>query len=184
MSELTNTKGVCEVKGCERPMRKRTYCWRHYAQALHNQPLTKLRHYEKHGKTGSSEYQTWKGMRERCYDPNSTRYYRYGGRGITVCDSWRESFTTFYADMGAKPFKGATIERVDNDKGYFPNNCIWLSRKENNRTNSNCKLNVEQVKKIRAEYSTNSRIKNLATKYNVTERNIHHIIAKETWDDI
>lgn len=75
-----------------------------------------------HGKTGTLIYRTWDGMRRRCSDPNYAQYASYGGRGITVCDGWRESFENFYADMGDKP-KGMSINRIDNNGGYWCGHC-------------------------------------------------------------
>lgn len=82
----------------------------------------------------SSEYNTWASMIARCVNPNRPEYPRYGGRGIKVCDEWRFSFLTFLADMGPKPL-GTSLDRLDNEKGYFKGNCAWRSAIEqgNNR---------------------------------------------------
>jgi hypothetical protein len=87
---------------------------------------------ERHGLTGTSEYNSWVGMVQRCTDPNFKRYADYGGRGIKVCDRWRNSFTAFLADMGLKPEpkRNYSVERDDNDGNYEPTNCYWATRSE------------------------------------------------------
>lgn len=75
----------------------------------------------------------WQAMKQRCLNPNNKQYKDYGGRGIAVCDRWLD-FKNFQSDMGEKP-DGLTIDRIDNDLGYFPLNCRWTSHlvQNNNR---------------------------------------------------
>lgn len=81
-----------------------------------------------HGLTKSSEYKSWSSAKERCYNINNGDYPEYGGRGITVCDRWLNSFESFLEDMGERP-KGFSLDRIDTDKGYSPENCRWADAK-------------------------------------------------------
>lgn len=85
-----------------------------------------------HGKSGSPEFKTWCAMRRRCIDPSDSHYHIYGGRGISFAERWLV-FENFLADMGTKPTPKHTIERVDNEKGYGPDNCVWADIKAQNR---------------------------------------------------
>lgn len=83
------------------------------------------------GGSSSTLYTTWQSMIDRCHNTRSKQYKDYGGRGIFVCDEWRNSFKSFYDDMGNKPFKGAQIDRINNDDGYYKENCRWVTKHQN-----------------------------------------------------
>lgn len=87
----------------------------------------------KHGLHGTPEYVVWNNMKQRCLNPNSPTYPHYGGRGITICDKWRESFDNFLNDMGFRPSKNHSIGRMNNDGPYSPDNCRWESLDEQSK---------------------------------------------------
>jgi len=82
-----------------------------------------------HGMTESREYEIWCGMKKRCNNKSNEAFNRYGGRGISVCDKWQNDFQAFLDDMGGCP-KGHSIDRIDNDGDYTPDNCKWSTPKE------------------------------------------------------
>lgn len=120
----------------------------------------------KHNMSYSPEYRTWAGIKSRCYNPKAPRYPNYGERGITVCDRWLESFDNFYADMGDRPSKDYSIERLDVNGNYEPSNCKWATRTEqqhnirkqqNNTSGANGVEWVERLGKYRARITVDSK---------------------------
>ena len=92
--------------------------------------------YKKHGMSHSPEYESWRSMIGRCKNQNASNYYRYGGRGITICPEWKD-FRVFFRNMGPRP-KGTTLGRIDSSKGYTPDNCRWETHvQQNNNLSSN-----------------------------------------------
>jgi hypothetical protein len=103
-------------------------------------------------------YRMWKHMRSRCNNPNNSRYADYGGRGIKVCERW-SMFNNFIKDMGPKP-EGKSLDRVDNSKGYSPENCRWSTIKEqaNNKRNNRL-FNIGGAIKTLAQWIDESEVK-------------------------
>jgi hypothetical protein len=89
------------------------------------------------GRGQASIYKIWANIKQRCTNTANPRYKDYGGRGITMCEQWLNSFETFYADIGDRP-DDLTLDRIDNDKGYEPNNVRWVTRADNNRNSRRC----------------------------------------------
>lgn len=91
-----------------------------------------------HGMKNTPEYRAWQNMKKRCYNPRNVNYPNYGGRGIRVCDRWKDSFLNFLADMGMRPGTLYSLERKNNDLNYTPDNTLWATdheQRRNKRTN-------------------------------------------------
>lgn len=138
-----------------------------------------VRQNTKHGKTDTVEFYTWKRLFQRCYNKNSEYYYLYGGKGIGVCDRWNPkkggSFQNFYDDMGLRPKDLTSIERIDSNKNYSPENCRWANYKEQSRnTSQNNKLTINGETKVLSDWVKVSP---------VTKGTIVHRINKLGWDN-
>ena len=102
----------------------------------------------KHGLSETPEFYIWTGIHTRCYNQNATSYKNYGARGVVICDRWKDSFENFLLDMGERPSNNHSIDRIDNDGNYSPENCKWSTPKEqaNNKRN-NVKVTIDGVTK-------------------------------------
>lgn len=96
---------------------------------------------KKHGMKNTEIYKRWQGMKIRCYNKKYHANHRYAGRGITICPEWKNDFMKFYEDMSKSFFEGAELDRIDNDKGYSPENCRWVIHKENSNNRAKYKNN-------------------------------------------
>lgn len=109
-----------------------------------------------HGMTGTPEYNTWHLMKRRCYNKTDKHFSCYGGRGITVCERWlgKKGSTNFFSDMGRKPSPNHSLDRIDNDSGYAPDNCRWATLIEQaNNTRRNLSLEINGVKKTAHQWA-------------------------------
>lgn len=135
----------------------------------------------KHGKSrrtllgghAGTAFASWQSMLQRCHQPSSVSYERYGGRGITVCDRWRESFDAFLADMGERP-DGLTIDRIDVNGDYEPGNCRWADAHEQQANRRDTRLAFEALQRREG----GERPPDIAVAMGVTDGTIHKRIRR------
>jgi hypothetical protein len=112
------------------------------------------------GRKPQPEYKSWLSMKERCCKPQNKSYKNYGGRGITICESWLHSFETFFADMGNRPSRRHSIERIDVNGNYEPSNCKWATPKEQARNTRTARfVTINGISKQICEWADESGIR-------------------------
>jgi hypothetical protein len=132
-----------------------------------------------HAEPETPEYRAWRNMRSRCFNNRTTNYKNYGGREITICESWLK-FKNFLKDMGLRP-KGLMLDRIDNNGNYEPGNCHWVTRTQSNRNRRSVKLTLAAVQEIQSLYTCGYTQTEIARKFGVSQRHISYIINGKRW---
>lgn len=135
----------------------------------------------KHGRAHPCEgtYKTWKEMRQRCNNRNDDKYKWYGARGISVCDRWND-FSLFLSDMGERP-EGMSIDRIDNNGNYEPDNCRWATPKMQGRNSRWAKLDKCKVKLIKEMHSSGIPYSKIGDKFGVSASAAQRACVGITW---
>lgn len=137
-----------------------------------------------HGMNKTPTHNSWTAAKQRCFSETFPKYPSWGGKGITMCDRWRDSFENFLADMGERP-AGTTLEREDGTRGYEPGNCVWATAEvqAQNRP-SIVKLDHDKVRSIRARYSAGERVVRIAADFGISEGCAYGVISRKTWKNV
>ncbi len=151
-------------------------CW-----CLHREILIKRN--TSHGKSGLSEYKIWQLIKERTLNKNNPGYENYGGRGIRLCKRWMK-FENFFKDMGPRPSKNHSIDRINNDGDYKPSNCRWadsLQQANNTRLNRNITFNSKTMTLSEWSRHTGILIQTICNRLNRQNWSIERALTEKAW---
>ena len=169
----------CKAQGCDQRSRMHGYCIKHFKRLQRNGSpevvlLAKRSNIDAAKEVARAsrvtverlaEYRAWGSMRDRCANPKNKSFHNYGGRGISVCEQWQASFDAFMADMGPRPSPHHSIDRIDNDGNYTPENCRWTTQgQQMNNVRHNRNISIDGVSRSVAEWCR------------------HHNISRSTFD--
>lgn len=139
----------------------------------------------KHNGVGTRLYGIWRGIRNRCENLNSHVWGYYGGKGIKICDEWRDSFVAFRKWALANGYNGnLQIDRIESGKHYQPDNCRWVLPKVNSRNRKGVKLNKKKVANIKSLIKGGIDLNEIAEMYNVNINTLRDILNGRTWTDV
>lgn len=126
-------------------------------------------------------YKLWKGMRDRCNNPRNKQYPHYGGRGISVCERW-DDYEAFVMDMGDRPTPKHSVDRIDVNGNYEPNNCRWATPSQQAQNSRRTVLSAEKVAQVRSLRHLGP--KSLSERFQVSKSTINGVLSGRTWKGV
>jgi hypothetical protein len=173
----------CAIKGCDEPIRSMCFCAHHYDMwNRYGHPLAGVlsNHKARVRKTHDKERKAYHAMKTRCTNPRTKAWPGYGGRGITICQRWTESFANFLEDMG-RAAPGLSLERLDVNGNYEPGNCKWGTPTEQARNTRWTRLTQEKVIEARRRSGGGETIADIAREYGVSYTCMYMAIVGRSW---
>ena len=179
-------KGICNVPDCQNEVRSRGVCSSHYAKWNRYRKIDP--YVDESAHDGSSEhdlYGLWAQMKNRCSNPNNSRYPWYGAKGVTVCKRWREDFWAFVSDVGKRPSDKHTLDRIDTFGDYEPGNVRWATYIEQRRNQREpVKIGKANARIIRERFATGeATTSELAREYEVEHSAIWSLLRNQSYKD-
>lgn len=182
---------TCSINECDSAVLALGFCRKHYLrQYKHGSPYVTKTPQEyakrgaeaanfKHGLWTHPLYKTWANMMRRCYSKSDHAYKNYGDRGVKVCERWHD-VRNFVEDMGTRP-DGYSLDRIDNNKGYSPENCRWATNTQQSRNRRNAILSFEKAEDIRSKRSAGAKRNELAKEFGVSLSTIKKVLSGAYW---
>jgi len=140
-------------------------------EVISDQRKSEATHGNTRGGKETRTYRSWRSMMKRCYNKNTKDFSNYGGRGITVCERWRNSFESFLSDMGERP-ESKTLDRIDVNGNYEPSNCRWATHVEQSYNKRISKLTPQQAEDIGGD---DRDVSTIAKEYGITKAHVSTI---------
>lgn len=174
---------TCSEDGCEKKVVALGLCGMHRKRLKRHGHTKQTRPADWGKRENHPLYQTWLGMRRRCSDEKYRDFLNYGARGITVCDKWQNDFWAFVSDMGPKPSKRHSVERMDNNGNYTPDNCKWATYEEQARNRRSAVITEDLAIEIKRRMKFGDNLGDIARAMKLSYGQVRNVAVGQSWAD-
>lgn len=175
-------RSSCHVDGCIKPVVSNGLCDMHRQRLKKHGNLEQTRPGDWGERTSHPLYKLWHGVLRRCEDPKHKDYVNYGARGIKVCERWKD-FWTFLEDMGERPSPSHSIDRVDVNGDYSPDNCRWATPQTQGRNRRTSVLTQEMAAEIKRRARNGEKAGDISRSLSVHRDHVRHVLIGSSWRD-